>query len=788
MTKTACEFKNIYEIDNNQYFVDKIHNVFDLIIIDKSLEFLLDVGGGNNYAEQLHKAQNNLREAEVHNQDFLYSVNLLKSFGASESVICRLRDISNDLLDIINRLYSGRIYFEDSFVESILTPCDNFLEEFSSDVEYIKELILFYLMKNKKVKAENFYDDVNHYLSNLKVRIPEKASVISLTIDLIQDGYIITEWGYYKFPSNILFDVDRDVVRRSYKDFLKKDFNHKEELLYLLDGKSEVFVATAFEKSEDEVKEDIKNIFYVFNQSIEFYKYRNAFEEYRLDAKMFCGLFDESIETYNIINVFCDSGVKRLTYEEYNNHKDDFFIYSNEKFASDNLLNGRFSRSLVEFITLNKDYVFSKSVFMSMYNRKYRTTKLQNEYDLDNRLEKEGITIEGSLGQIRYYDYNRKVNLLISLNKIIEKLDGGYYSFFRIYDNNKSLMQSLDIRNYYELFGYFSYFKNVFPKIKLLKRPFFHIGNDSEYVFFKKYMDEHIGMSIDAMSDKMNKTFGLSVQYVKRFIINHFHEESNDSSKINKDINNKLSEDIYLEEKFKIITGKDYDGSLYQQFGYTHKGDVYVKNTYDSISKALKHVIRISDFDDAKYNILLTSRSIRTSLKFLQKELEVFQIEPGKFCTIEYLKDISDGEIDKKDILDFISNFVISSRNHRFVSVKMLLDSLEDKIVGYYFNDCFYDDIINCSGRLRVVQRITNNSVRIYSNNYKDVIEDFISIELSKLGNVSDIIDFIDEIKEKYGVILSKKLVIKRCNYYAEYFEKIYNNKEDYYLDKKKGD
>lgn len=788
MTKTAYEFKNIYEMDINQYFIDKIHNVFDLIIIDKSLEILLDVGISKSYAEQLHKAQNNLREAEVHNQDYLYSVNLLKLFGASESVVCRLRDISNDLLDIINRLYSGRIYFEDSFVESVLTPCDKFLEEFSSDVEYIKELILFYLMKNKKVKSENFYDDVNRYLSSLKVRIPENVSVISLTIDLIQDGYIITEWGYYEFPGNILFDVDRDVIRRSYKDFLKNDFNHKDELLYLLDGKSEIFVATAFEKSVDEVKEDIKNIFYVFNQSIEFYKYRNAFEEYRLDAKIFCGLFDESIETYNIMNAFCDSGVKRLTYEEYNNHKDDFFIYSDEKFASDNLLDGRFGRNLVEFITLNNDYVFSKSVFMSMYNREYGTTKIQNEYDLDNRLQKAGLTIEGSLGQIRYYDYNRNVSLLIELNKIIKKLDDGYYSFFRIYDNNKSLMQSLDVKNYYELFSFFCYFENIFSRIKLIKRPYFHIGDDSEFVFFKKYMDEHSGMAIDEISDQMNEKFGLSVQYIKRFILNHFGEKHISDSKINQEINDKLSEDIYPDDKFKIIIGKDYDDGLNAQFGYIHRGDVYVKNTYYSISKALKHVIMISDFDDVKYNILLKSRSIKTSLRFLQRELEVFQIEPGKYCTIEYLKDISDGEIDKKDISDFISNFVINSRKHRFVSVKMLLDSLDDKIVEYYFNECFYDDIINYSDRLRVVKRNTKNNLRIYSNNYEDELDDFISIELSKQGNVSDIMDFIDEIKKKYGVTFSRDSVIKNCSYYAEYLERIYNNKEDYYLDKQKGD
>ncbi|KPN83949.1 hypothetical protein RZ77_05690 [Apilactobacillus kunkeei] len=808
MTKTSYILSNSTLNESELDFIsDNFENIFD-IIIDKKLKIsLLKMGLSNSNLFRVERFINILKQTNLDKRDYLYTPDILTAFSANKSSVIKIKnDFDENLMDIIKKIYSGNLYISSTkLLSRIMNSCDNFIEEIKNDNNYIKELIIFYIFYRRRISTDVFYDEVEKYLSKIKINIPNDFNLIGTVIELIQEGYIHTEWGEYVFPSNVFYKQSLKENADSFKDYLRIEFSDKNILKELFSGTKIDSLANDYGQSVKEIKQILNRYLFIFKDTYEYKTYVEIFEKYDFSKNDFKYLFDENDETYNFLVAICHRGNKKLTYTSIMSddlfskmkvpmEKTGRFLINEQSIDNDEVKN-----NLELFIENHKDIIFRNETLFGMYNH-YASpeNKMSSVKDVEGIISHSRYVISPQYRKFRFYDFNKNNKYIPIVQELINELPPGNYSTYKIFTEYPELMSDMDIRNAYELYNFMSKNSEHFKEIaKLAKAPTFYVQFSSKREFIEKELLKFNGDNKVDFVQCIHEKFGLSVKKLSAYLDFNFSNydftkkdiiNNDNGSKENIDystfdlIKGKLTEPIYSQEKFEKVVNahtklNDY---IVNELNYKKKGDVYFSKKFYSLTDALVHLISESDFENKLYNKIIKSSTVRSCLHGLQRDFRVFQLEEGMYCTMDYMKETG---IDIFTIKSFVRTVKRISRNYDFFSIHYLFNDInDDKLVDYCFDEIFYDDIINYSNSFNVVKKLISKGERIYSSkNYK--LDDFIRFELDEFDGKCDIDDFIDSITNKYRIYISKDTVIDHVQYYAKNLEMIYNNKEEYYND-----
>lgn len=805
MTKTAYVLGETalenYDLD---FISDNFENIFEVFITKKRNIKLLKTGASENDIQILDKYIGFAKRKGFLKRDYLFSTDILSSFGLLTDIVDELNMISNDLMVVMDKFYGNKLNFDDYVLKKIEKSFQNFKSEVENNDEYLKEVILFYLFKKRESNASTFFGDVEAYIQkNLNHLFSKDTKINGLVIDLIQSKYILTCWGRYAFPTNSFYKskmVEKDT--NSYKEYMSEEFPYKEVILKKINGYSDERIARVFGVREELIRDKQNHYSEILKDTDEVNKYKYVFELFDFSEKSFTYLFDEPKELYNFLCLVCKKGNIELTLKSMHGNKffndlsvpEEKILKFNEAFVKkekeENSEFDNFMNFLKEYHAMN----FMPETLIAFYNH-YSDDKLSLGFvEKEIQSLKNKNLIRSKFRRFRYYDYEKYLQFQENLKEVVNNLNQGWYSTYKLFNDYRDLMNKMDIKNSYELHDYLNRNLEEFPKLKMLNSPEFIIGIETKNDFIKRQINEFKGNGKSEFASQMSDNFGLLKDRVLNFVNKKFKDtefinsydvpsSKHDETFVDK-IKELLTDDVYLEDKFETLVksvGQQVTPELTSMVGYQKTGDAYYSSNYYSLIGAIRNILHKSNFEPSLYQHLLKSKSVRAGFRREQEKMNFFQIDRGSFCTIESL---NESNIDKKTIFTFIDSFKKNSDGDRFFSVHSVMEKMEDDLlVNCYFSDVFYDDIINFDRVFHVVKRDINGSIRIYSDNFDDGVKDLIKYELDFFDGKTDLDDFIDHIKNKYGSTLAKDTITENVGYYAKAMNYIYNNKEDYFND-----
>ena len=435
-----------------------------------------------------------------------------------------------------------------------------------------------------------------------------------------------------------------------------------------------------------------------------------------------------------------------------------------------------------------------------MYNSFCRTHPDYNLEESDERsiegiISRSGITITGIGKNFRYYDYDSVDN-----NEVIEveklyNLETGYYSTLILFNNNKELMNNLDIKNEYELHNFS---KNIInnKNVSFDRMPNFSINGIDKNDFFKEKIKELSPISLNDFLEIMESEYGHKSSTLSAYITVTFYDYL-DSGVLKSDIivlpdyeiekiKYILKNPIYNLDDLKVLlkdSGFDNvddiisNANMYK-IGYRIRSSYVIKKEINSVEDYLRETVNKNDFVP-NYNFL-KNYTYSGIMKKIEKTFDIFLISNDEYITIKKLNSLG---IFKEDIVQFcesVKSVFKKSEYFTLFNVREMIDI--NKLDDFGFDDIFFENIIG---------NIDNNTCTKFSNNkifsFVNVSFDSKKFVLDNIGSrISISIDDLQsELLYKYGINVTqeriKNAIIDTEMYYSDELNKIYQNKEYYY-------
>ena len=374
----------------------------------------------------------------------------------------------------------------------------------------------------------------NDYSKYLLKGIKDFAS-----IDMV---FLTDLWNYMKettypieyFNSDLEILLSRDLVsfdglkiNYNYLPLKEKVFTIKKldqrniDMLFLrLSGVTLNEVGEKYNLSRERVRQIIEKIYSKIGIVRED-KYKNIYEKFDLSLDEFRTIFNETTETYYYLSDRYEHGVRELVEIKNENFVDDeMLIRINSllkmiKIDDEFIPGNRDGVSKYYFKNKCFDYIDLKVVFDDL--NKF-IDEISNKYDLgiigyDNLHSLEAVLtrkewcVFSRNGVVRYYEMGLLSDSSINALKDMLCVQDGLYSSLYFYENNKELMDELDIRSEAELHNII---RNVIndDNIKMLRMPNILVGYDTKEEFFISKFNEYSPISVNDFLDIMRDNFG----------------------------------------------------------------------------------------------------------------------------------------------------------------------------------------------------------------------------------------------------------------------------------------
>ncbi|WP_353485693.1 hypothetical protein [Apilactobacillus waqarii] len=798
MTITAYSLKTDSSISDLSlsYVSDVSKNIFDLIIESKLSLLSLKCSDDRTGISKINRVVRSLKKMNLDEWDNLYRTGILYKFGMKPKVLNDLKKVSDNVIYLSENINQVLLKCKPVNIDAIKELINDWNSEFYDNENYVIEMALFLLFKERNVKKDNFRNLFNDFYSK-KYCIGQIDEVKwqSIIDYLLKQQYIFSKDEFYVFPSNIFYKNDF-FEKITLDKILNIDFKDKDIILRRMSGETLQNISDSYSQSRERIRQRQAKVLNMMPDTYEEEKYREVFEKYSMGFEDFVSLFDEDEKTYTFLHLVCHSGSKKLTdkkimqdpvFEKFNISKEKASRYQSD----DEKIN-----DFDSVILNNKDVVFTPEKFISIYNSYDVDQKIESERPVESRVKRCKIAISDKNRKFRYYDFRQKNRLLTRVSDIVMSLPEGMYNVDKIFRDYSLLMIELDVRNEYELhnyirrnieiFGNEEYFSNV----NLSRAPGIMINTSDKDEFIVKEMKPFAGKTEMDFVDYMYDNYGLRKNSFRALldvdfkdyifngiILSQEHEVDNDSVNRLKDL---LGDDIYLEKDFEKKFYKVFDDikpEILKAVGYLPIGDVYVKESKESVSKTIYNLINDSNNDNSSYNYYMDSLTVKRSVGAQQTNMDLFQLRNGLYCTIDYLSKI---DINKEDIIDLVKDVIRTFKDYTFFSTQMVIDKLGDNpLIDLGFSNIFYDDILNFSCGFTVIKNNMNGSDRIFSYSDYD-LDDFVKMELEEYGNNAHIYDFIDFIENKYGTKINESFVESHVGYYSNNLKKVFLSKQDY--------
>lgn len=668
----------------------------------------------------------------------------------------------------------------------------------------------------RKIKNEiNFGDNNEDFLIKVIKLLSKEKEVSYITLRNFLMNYsnypvdmLMNEINELRNKKIIVYKMNgMKIKNKSIIDYINElDEEKKELIIERFQGKTLQEMGRSRGVTRERIRQKIVKIIENI-PLVEEDKYKNIFEDYDISESDFVNIFEEEKIVYNYLKEKYKNGDKDIK-EALND------VRINESQREKIRRIRRIIKLFGETIEISKSNIiraltkqyarksFAFEDFANIYNdfiQKHPEWNLDKSDDrtIEGILSRTGETVFTLGRKFRYYDYNAiSEDDYNRLKEIFMTLDAGYYSTLVIYNNNKELISSLDIKDEYELHNLS---KSLFSDLNDLtfdRMPNFSIKGVTKDEFLEEKIKELAPISLSDFGEVMESEYGHKSATVTWYVGNNYFEciengiLKNDIELLaNEDvekIKRLLTKPIYsLEEMKDLLKNNGYanykeiliSANMYK-IGYRIRSSYICSKEITSIEEYFRDIAEKNDFIEND-NILRNS-TYSSMMKRIEKTLDIFLISNNEYITIKKLRTLG---INKEDIINFCEKVKEKFEENSYFTLSNVRDLIEiEKLDDFGFDDIFLENII---GNIENISCLKFSKNKIFSFNTNEIeSKKFI---LDCIGNKESI--FIDELQKEildnYGIEIDsykiKNAIMDTDLYISDMLNKIYQNKNIYY-------
>jgi hypothetical protein len=576
-----------------------------------------------------------------------------------------------------------------------------------------------------------------------------------------------------------------------------------------LSGKTLEEIAKPLNLSREMVRQKQAKLILLFPKLQEDVIFKELFQTYEISLESFLNIFKENEKVFNYLKLRYSKGDKELfdwiiSSEIPKNQKEDLIKIENKYLSYDGSIKDINRVNFIgEILFENRKKInyFTQDFLKEKYNqyvlnRGYKNLYVENARSLFQSAEKSDFSISTRNGKIRFHDNYISKDVQKELVDVIESYDDGIYSMRKVVEENKDLMEEIDIRDGYELHNLFRRFISCEVIKKYGRSPEFQIGHNSKKTFILNKIKESAGISSETFANQLQKDYGLLNTSTMAYISSNFRkyigrDKIIESSEIipedksfYKIMKNKLGKNVYL---YKDITnliaklGYDYPASqlILNECGYRFSGKMIWKNNFPNISAAFTNEILSNHFYEIKDEEIYKTIDFFSVMSRLEREFKVIRISSNKIVKTEFLEQQG---LNLSLIPEFIKNVKKYINYGEYFSLYSLIESgFNNNLLDYGFEPIAYERILMTDREIRPVNR--TGMIVFQKTRDRPTLEKFYSDILSSVG-IMDEFDFKEDINTKFGTNFELDEIRNRLTSYGAYYSrplnKFYFDKEDY--------
>lgn len=693
------------------------------------------------------------------------------------------------------------ISFTDRKIEKIIDEYNKLLLN-TNEIELWETFVFF--LKNASLNFTNItnekvYVDGINQLKSLNL-IFEENKILYLNIDnIIKREHLIKQ---FNIDVNSIPKLKKVVTKMSIDEFLSIDFKDKDFFIQRINGSTLQEIATKYGLTKEGVRQKLRKIEKKLPELIELDKYSALFKEYDISKEVFINIFDKDERIYNLMSCLYRKGEKNIIDEilngEYPQTSKDYILNAMNKVKiGEEVTMATRENTLVEVMKENKNlqnYVSKEDLIIlySEYVKEYPKLRIVSERSLFNIADRDKNIIKSIFKGYRIYETDLSKEIIEKLKNIITDLPSGHYSMDYIFNNNKDLMDEINILDGSELHNLFLRNEILVENMVLGRNPQFSLGISSKEEFIFQEMISFHGRDLEEFVDYINSNFGLLKTSFKAYLSVEFPEyinnkkiliDSSDYSEIKTTMEGLLTEKIYMPEDFEEIIAekssiKNVTHVLIDQLGYRIRGSLIVDKNYLSCKEAFKSIILSEKIFRTESEKIFKTNDFFTAIYSLEREFKILKIGENKYLNTSVLKDRG---YDFKKFKSFITEVEKNIKdNEYFTIISLLNDGFEHELLEDGFELVTVDRLISISS---VIKSVNISFPTLYYKGTKKSLNDFLLDLLLEYGSVN-VEDFTDDINDKYGLNLDEENVRYRLQqegaFYSKELNKMYIYKKDY--------
>lgn len=706
---------------------------------------------------------------------YIYSANILKNKFEIKDLEIKKIYAGLELLDI-------EINYESNIVKEII-------EEIELEENYIINL------KNDILKvldaSNEEYLDYSDLLNEMPIMYKYSSKFQDVLKSLANAGKIeINEQGLRKcIPS--LSDFIEEMPEDRKKKFL---------LLYLSGKSYDEIGKENGGVTRELVRQQLAKINFPKLKEDELIEY---FTEYSITEDMFYKLFDVDKSTYRYVQLRTKKYGKKNIEELLDdpNISDDFKNRIEEMNPNNIYINGvkyqknmtslfRYysSRFMLEPITM--DEVISN--FILFWEETTKEAFDYSQSSLRHAIENANHVILNKEKGWRYYDViSSDVDLFIEELNLIE-YENKEVSSSIIFNSNKELMKSYDIRDEYELHNLMKK-TGKFNNADFGRVPMITFGNANRDQQIEELLLELYPVSQVKLIDEYHNRYGHNKKSAQAYIASKFSNYYIDgrydlsfpmiSDDEVEEWKNILVDDLYFHdevEKLAYENGIKFEKHILckpnlDRIGYTSNNSYIYSNKYLGVNHYFSMLLDADIIDLDSFNPRMTSlMAFRDVVYEKYKIMELFEYEPKKYISIKRLNELG---ISKEDLIDFIDKVYDFANKNIFTITKLLNDNFSHPLFDLGFDNIFYSSVLRNSNKFLIRRLSDSNDMLLveYKENYTLTIVELIKQILLSHKNMN-FMDMLNTLKTQYGIEIPNhklKEIIKDADIF---YDNISNN------------
>ena len=374
-------------------------------------------------------------------------------------------------------------------------------------------------------------------------------------------------------------------------------------------------------------------------------------------------------------------------------------------------------------------------------------------------------------------------------------------STYKIFCDYPEIMSEYDIRDEYELHNIIKKLPTdlVGEQVKILPMPYLAFGECDRGMQVIELLLELAPITRDELAKAFEEKYGHRKEtvsgYFSTVIDDYFYDGiyrvdevplSQDEFMILKE---QLKEEFYFIDDVKKIyldlfpngDTKKVNAYNIKQLGFKVNSNYLFSNQYNSADSFFRNLLTSNDKIDltGNYSRLWNIQNFFVVTKELREKFEILEYAPSRFINYRRLEQLG---ITKNHLTEYVEGVLKFVNDEYFTIHSLRLKGHVHELDELGFDEWFYSSLI-CQD-VSIQYRRFKDKILLKKQEDKISLANFIEELLQTLISI-DIYDFIDWVKEMYGLELNRTRlleVIKTTSlHYDSIMEKIYLNYETYY-------